>query len=61
MGLHKDHPEKEGILVDQTEMVAAVKLRLDRKNKFEEITVQAEGLKVVDGVKGEDKPAESTS
>lgn len=62
MGLSKDHPEKEGILVPQEEMVAAVKLRLGRKSKLDEISVQAEGLKVVDGVKGEDvKPAEPAS
>lgn len=62
MGLSKDHPEKEGILVDQRDMVAAVKLRLDRKNKLDEVSVQAEGLKVVDGIKGEEaKPAEPAS
>lgn len=62
MGLPKDHPEKEGILVDQKEMVAAVKLRLDRKSKLDEVSLQAEGLKVVDGIKGDEaKPAEPAS
>lgn len=52
MGLSNDHPEKEGILVDQSEMVAAVKSRLQRQKELEGMTVQAEGLKVVDGIKG---------
>lgn len=54
MGLQEGHPEKEGILVDQKDMVAEVKARLQRKKELDAVAKQAEGLKVVDGVKGED-------
>ena len=59
MGLQDGHPEKEGILVDLKDMVAEVKLRIDRKRELESLVVDAEGLKVVDGIKAEDKPAEA--
>jgi histidyl-tRNA synthetase len=52
MGLPDGHPEKEGILVSTDEMVKEVKVRLQRRQKLEGMTKQAEGLKVVDGVKG---------
>ncbi|TQS32094.1 hypothetical protein Golomagni_07600, partial [Golovinomyces magnicellulatus] len=54
MGLQDGHPEKEGILVSLEDMTKEVKVRLDRKKALESITQQAEGLKVVDGIKGED-------
>ncbi len=54
MGLKEGHPEKEGILVDQKDMVAAVKVRLQRKKEVDALAEQAEGLKVVDGIKSED-------
>lgn len=54
MGLKDGHPEKEGILVDQKDMVAEVKVRLERRKELDEVALQAEGLKVVDGIKGEE-------
>jgi len=51
MGLSKDHPEKEGILVSQQDFVAEMKARLQRKKELDQVAVQAEGLKVVDGIK----------
>ena len=53
MGLSNDHPEKEGVLVDRKDMVAELKVRLQRQKTLEEVTVRAEGLKVVDGIRGE--------
>lgn len=58
MGLREGHPEKEGILVDLEDMVREVKIRLQRKKELDEVTLQAEGLKVADGIKGEDKAPE---
>lgn len=54
MGLKDGHPEKEGVLVDLTDMVQELKTRLERKKALDEVLVQAEGLKVVDGIKAED-------
>jgi histidyl-tRNA synthetase len=59
LGLGDGHPEKEGVLVDLEDMVKEVKVRLARKKELDEVLVHAEGLKVVDGIKGDDKEAES--
>lgn len=59
MGLQDGHPEKEGILVDQKDMVAEVKVRLERKKALEQLAQKAEGLKVVDGIKGEEVAPEA--
>ncbi|VUC28351.1 unnamed protein product [Clonostachys rosea] len=59
MGLQEGHPEKEGILVDLKDMVAEVKVRLERKKQLDQVTSQAEGLKVVDGIKAEEKAPET--
>jgi histidyl-tRNA synthetase len=61
MGLKDGHPEKEGILVDLKDMAREVKLRIQRSKELEEVLIQAEGLKVVDGIKAEDVPAEGTN
>jgi histidyl-tRNA synthetase len=53
MGLRDGHPEKEGVLVNLDDLVAEVKQRLRRKAELDDMTKQAEGLKVVGGVKGE--------
>ncbi|KAL7911229.1 hypothetical protein GGI35DRAFT_468841 [Trichoderma velutinum] len=59
MGLKDGHPEKDGVLIDTTRMADDLKYRIQRKRELESITIQAEGLKVVGGVKGEAaKPAE---
>lgn len=53
MGLKDGHPEKEGVLVDTSRMAEDLKYRIQRKKELESITIQAEGLKVVGGVKGD--------
>ena len=53
MGLRDGHPEKEGVLVNLTDLVAEVQHRIARKAELDAMTQQAEGLKVVGGVKGE--------
>ncbi|KAL7927747.1 hypothetical protein ACQKWADRAFT_317928 [Trichoderma austrokoningii] len=53
MGLKDGHPEKDGVLVDTSRMVEDLKYRIQRKRELESITIQAEGLKVVDGIKGD--------
>jgi histidyl-tRNA synthetase len=52
MGLKDGHPEKDGVLVDTTRMADELKYRIQRKKELESITIQAEGLRVVGGVKG---------
>jgi histidyl-tRNA synthetase len=54
MGLQEGHPEKEGILVDLKDMAREVKVRLQRKRELDEMTRQAEGLRVVHGIKGDE-------
>lgn len=53
MGLRDGHPKKEGVLVNLSDLVAEVKHRIRRKAELDGMTQQAEGLKVVGGVKGE--------
>ncbi|KAL2263244.1 hypothetical protein VTK26DRAFT_7663 [Humicola hyalothermophila] len=57
MGLPEDHPLKEGELVSLDNLIEEVKLRIARKEQLDALSEQAEGLKVVDGVKGEDVKA----
>jgi histidyl-tRNA synthetase len=54
MGLRDGHPEKEGILVSLDDMVGEVKSRLQRKKDVEGLAQQAEGLKVIHGIKSDD-------
>ncbi len=58
MGLPEDHPLKEGELIDLDKLVEEVKARLARKEQLDKIAAQAEGLRVVDGIKGEVKKEE---
>jgi histidyl-tRNA synthetase len=58
MGLREGHPEKEGVLVDLTDLVRETKDRLARKRELDEITRGADGLRVVHGIKGEDVKAD---
>jgi histidyl-tRNA synthetase len=53
MGLRDGHPEKEGVLVNLSDLVAEVRQRIGRKAELDRMTTQAEGLKVVEGVKGD--------
>ncbi|KAH6978300.1 hypothetical protein EDB82DRAFT_433283 [Fusarium venenatum] len=53
LGLQDGHPEKEGVLVSQKDMAKEIKVRLQRKRELDAITTQAEGLRVVHGIKGD--------
>jgi histidyl-tRNA synthetase len=57
MGLPEDHPLKEGELISLDNLIEEVQARLKRKEQLDGITQQAEGLKVVDGIKGEEVKA----
>ena len=57
MGLPEDHPLKEGELISLDNLVEEVQARLARKEQLDAITQRAEGLKVVDGIKGEEVKA----
>lgn len=60
LGLPEGHPQKDGELVQLTALVPEVQKRLARKRELDEIARQAEGLKVVGGLRGEDvKPEEA--
>lgn len=58
MGLSDGHPEKEGVEVALDDLVSDVKAKLSRRETLEDMTKQAEGLKVVHGVKSEDVASE---
>ncbi|GAB1310336.1 Cytoplasmic and mitochondrial histidine tRNA synthetase [Madurella fahalii] len=57
MGLPEDHPLKEGELVSLDNLTEEVQLRIARKKQLDSMTQQAEGLRVVDGIKGEEVKA----
>lgn len=57
MGLPEDHPLKEGELVSLDNLIEEVQVRIARKKQLDSMTQQAEGLRVVDGIKGEDVKA----
>ncbi|KAK4111944.1 histidyl-tRNA synthetase [Canariomyces notabilis] len=57
MGLPEDHPLKEGELISLDNLTEEVQLRLTRKKELDSIAQQAEGLRVVDGIKGEEVKA----
>jgi histidyl-tRNA synthetase len=52
-GLREGHPEKEGVLVNISDLVSEIKQRLKRKADLDSVTREAEGLKVVGGIRGE--------
>jgi histidyl-tRNA synthetase len=54
MGLPDGHPEKDGVLVSLDKLEAEVSQRLARAKSLEQMTKQAEGLRVVHGIKGDD-------
>jgi histidyl-tRNA synthetase len=54
MGLGDGHPEKEGVLVDLANVADEVRQRLQRKFELDGLTRQAEGLRVVHGIRGEE-------
>ncbi|PSR92398.1 histidyl-tRNA synthetase, class IIa [Coniella lustricola] len=54
MGLSESHPEKEGTLIAITDLVDEIRRRLDQMKRLDHLTQSASGLRVVDGVRGED-------
>ncbi|KAH9994154.1 hypothetical protein F4779DRAFT_218767 [Xylariaceae sp. FL0662B] len=61
LGLRDGHPEKEGVLVNLSDLVEEVNQRLLRKRELDDITQGAEGLKVVDGIRGNEIPPAETA
>lgn len=62
MGLSDGHPEKEGVLVSLANVAEEVKFRLQRKKELDGLTVKAEGLRVVHGIRGEEvSPGEAAA
>ncbi|CAL3963973.1 unnamed protein product [Diplocarpon coronariae] len=53
MGLRDGHPEKEGVLIDLANIAVEVKQRLKRKADLDQFVMEADGLKVVGGIKSE--------
>ncbi|KAI1634458.1 histidyl-tRNA synthetase, class IIa [Biscogniauxia mediterranea] len=46
MGLPEGHPDKDGVLVNLSEVAEQVKQRLQRRRELEEVTKRADGLQV---------------
>jgi len=57
-GLREGHPEKEGVLVNLVDIVSEIRKRLERKANLDNMVREAEGLRVVDGIKGEPENVE---
>jgi len=61
-GIRPDHPEKEGVLVDLSNLVFEVRSRIQRKAAIDMLAIEAEGLRVVGGSReepvktGDEKP-----
>ena len=53
------HPEKDGILVKLSDLVSEIEQRIERKAAVDGMIQHAEGLKVVDGIRGD--PMETQS
>lgn len=58
MGLREGHPEKDGVLVNLADLVPEIRQRLKRKTTLDQLAQEAEGLRVVDGIKGEPEKTE---
>jgi histidyl-tRNA synthetase len=52
-GLQDGHPEKEGVLVNVSDLVSEIRQRLKRKADLDLLTREAEGLRLVGGIRGE--------
>jgi len=59
-GLKEGHPEKNGVLVDLSDLVFEVKQRIKRKAELDGLTKEAAGLKVVGGSRGDEKEKETS-
>lgn len=60
-GLLEGHPEKNGVLVDLSDLVSEIKKRIDRKALLDNMTRRADGLKVVDGIRGEPEKLQAST
>jgi histidyl-tRNA synthetase len=58
MGLREGHPEKDGVLVNLADLVPEIRQRLKRKTTLDQLVQEAEGLRVVDGIKGKPEKTE---
>ncbi|KAN0122174.1 histidyl-tRNA synthetase-like protein [Hyaloscypha variabilis] len=58
MGLREGHPEKNGVLVNLADIVPEIRQRLKRKATLDQLVQEADGLRVVDGIKGEPEKIE---
>jgi len=58
MGLPETNPEKEGVLVSVDNLVNEVRTRLARKARVDRIAKDGVGLRVVGGIRGEEKAEE---
>lgn len=61
MGLSDTHPEKEGVLVAISDLSGEIRRRLDQMHRLEQLTQDASGLRVVDGMRGEDVKIDNTT
>jgi histidyl-tRNA synthetase len=61
MGLREGHPEKDGVLVDLIDIVPEIRQRLRRKANLDGLVQEAEGLRVIGGIKGEAEKVEGVS
>jgi Anticodon binding domain len=61
MGLREGHPEKDGVLVNLADIVPEIRQRLRRKANLDKLVQEAEGLRVVDGIKGDPGKVESAA
>lgn len=52
-GLREGHPQKSGVSVNMSDLVSEVKRRLEQKAKMDSMIIKGEGLRVVDGIRGE--------
>lgn len=57
MGLADNHPEKEGVNVAISDLAAEIRRHLDQIDRLDKMMINASGLRVVDGVKGEEVQA----
>lgn len=62
MGLGDHHPEKEGVNVAIKNLPGEIRRRLDHIDRLDKVALSASGLRVADGMRGEDvKPVEAVA
>lgn len=57
--LREGHPEKTGVEVKLEDLVHEVRTRIKRKAELDRITQQAEGLRVIGGIRAETEKKEN--